>query len=100
MERPKVDGALNAILTDMIGLMRGAIDRLDALPDEPGCGWKKDEPACDFGCVAGELCVSNKPWVAETKTETREAAAAAARESPLNPGGETDEAGDGDGVGD
>ena len=53
MERPKVDGALNAILTDMIGLMRGAIDRLDALPDEPGCGWKKDEPACDFGCVAG-----------------------------------------------
>ena len=37
-----------------------AIAELPDLPDSPGCGWLDTEPACDFGCKAGELCVNAK----------------------------------------
>ena len=55
----------NAILTDMLTIMRDAIDDLDDLPHEPGCGWEQNEPACDFGCEPGKLCEPTKTWRAE-----------------------------------
>ena len=57
----------NAMLTDMLTIMRDAIDDLDDLPDAPGCGWVDGEPACDFGCETGVLCVPTKTWKASTK---------------------------------
>ena len=55
----------NAILTDMLTIMRDAIDDLDDLPHDPGCGWEQNEPACDFGCEPGKLCEPTKTWRAE-----------------------------------
>ncbi len=43
--------------TSMIARMQEAIRDLPDLPDNPGCGWLDSEPACDFGCRAGVLCV-------------------------------------------
>ena len=57
---------LNQVLTEMLMIMRGAIDSLDQLPHAPGCGWDQNEPKCDFGCETGVLCVptKNMPWKA------------------------------------
>ena len=60
----EVTEGTNAILTDMLTIMRDAIDDLDDLPDAPGCGWVDGEPACDFGCETGVLCVPTKTWKA------------------------------------
>jgi hypothetical protein len=59
-----VTPALNAVLTEMLVIMRDAIDALPKLPNTPGCGWDQGEPACDFGCVTGVLCAPTKnvPW--------------------------------------
>ena len=59
-----VTAALNEVMTEMLTLVRNAIDALDVLPHEPGCGWEQNEPKCDFGCEAGVLCVPTKnvPW--------------------------------------
>lgn len=59
-----VNKALNNILTDMLSTMHAAIDDLDELPNNPGCGWLDNEPACDFGCEAGVLCKPTKVWKA------------------------------------
>jgi hypothetical protein len=45
------------VKTQMLTRMREAIALLPNLPDSPGCGWLENEPACDFGCRTGELCV-------------------------------------------
>lgn len=63
----EVTKGTNAMLTDMLTIMRDAIDDLDNLPDAPGCGWVDGEPACDFGCETGVLCVPTKTWKASTK---------------------------------
>jgi uncharacterized protein YbbK (DUF523 family) len=59
-----VTAELNEVMTEMLALVRAAIDTLDVLPHEPGCGWEQNEPKCDFGCEAGVLCVPTKnvPW--------------------------------------
>jgi hypothetical protein len=51
-------------MTEMLALVRDAIDEMDVLPHEPGCGWEQNEPKCDFGCETGVLCVptKNAPW--------------------------------------
>lgn len=48
---------LLAVKTQMLVRMREAIALLPDLPDSPGCGWLDNEPACDFGCTQGVLCV-------------------------------------------
>ena len=59
-----VTAELNEVMTEMLALVRAAIDTLDVLPHEPGCGWEQNEPKCDFGCETGVLCVPTKnvPW--------------------------------------
>jgi hypothetical protein len=59
-----VTAELNEVMTEMLALVRDAIDALDVLPHEPGCGWEQNEPKCDFGCETGVLCVptKNAPW--------------------------------------
>ncbi len=52
-----VTPALLAVETDMLRRMRAAAAALPDLPDAPGCGWLDTEPACDFGCTPGVLCV-------------------------------------------
>ena len=60
----KVSKGTDALLRDMLTLIRGAIDRLDELPHSPGCGWDQGEPECDFGCETNTLCVPTKQWKA------------------------------------
>ena len=62
-----VTRALNEVMTEMLTIMRDAIDTLPILPHNPGCGWDQGEPACDFGCETGVLCVptKNTPWKAD-----------------------------------
>ena len=60
----KVSKGTDALLRDMLTLIRGAIDRLDELPHSPGCGWDQGEPECDFGCETNTLCVPSKQWKA------------------------------------
>ena len=59
-----VTAELNEVMTEMLTLVRDAIDALDVLPHEPGCGWEQNEPKCDFGCETWVLCVptKNAPW--------------------------------------
>ena len=60
----KVSKGTDELLRDMLTLIRGAIDRLDELPHQPGCGWDQGEPECDFGCEPGKLCEPAKVWKA------------------------------------
>ena len=65
---------LNEVMTEMLALVRAAIDTLDVLPHEPGCGWEQNEPKCDFGCETGVLCVPTKnvPWPSVDEARRRE----------------------------
>jgi len=59
--KPVTDRLL-AVEASMVGQMNKAIDSLRELPSSPGCGWLDNEPQCDFGCEAGELCVPEGAW--------------------------------------
>jgi len=52
-----ISAALLEVETQMLTRMREAAALLPNLPDAPGCGWLDSEPACDFGCTRGVLCV-------------------------------------------
>ena len=51
-------------IADVVMTYARAIDRLDELPHQPGCGWDQGEPECDFGCEPGKLCEPAKVWKA------------------------------------